>query len=538
MMSQIVQQATQNIIDLLPENEQYYRLDELRSWGVPAFMAERIKVELERNMAESMMLPQTDWANINSEAVQQAWQQFVQAIRAEARLPASYARAVIETAVVDVLDMLVEPRKNIPDVIFGGDDSLNFTELSQRVEAVVVYAHFAALLPRYMQKKELGTLSRDQCAKLIARADEKITANYSPLNWAQTIDPLFKLLDEGVDPSLLRLFFEDKERSNIAEAFEQKDEKLSRAEFIETLTAPDLLDSPAAVPEELAGKEEKQAEDVSDSTSEQPEHSEMNEETEEEGDSAKTEASALALDQEEDRKDEQEQREAPESASDNSGAESSTDEQDSGEDADVTEKDQDQSSGQLEEDDSPEVEVYVESGDVSADENDSLNAAFNDWEEEQDSHSIEPDEEKATAEAELSNSTESEQTTDTDEDRPIWMNFVSEEDQEVFDSEQEQLSDMEEGQSSGQNGSAAKPPEEASPAPSEETTSISDVDELKKRLARHEEYYIEDIFGGSRQAYEDAIEKIADCENWREASKYIQNDIFERNVVNLYSQTA
>src|SRR5699024_3400114 len=62
----------------------------------------------------------------------------------------------------------------IPDVIFGGDDSLDFTELSQRVEAVVVYSHFAALLPRYMQKKELGTLSRDQCAKLIARADRRL----------------------------------------------------------------------------------------------------------------------------------------------------------------------------------------------------------------------------------------------------------------------------------------------------------------------------------------------------------------------------
>ncbi|HLR25763.1 MAG TPA: hypothetical protein VK112_07825, partial [Fodinibius sp.] len=82
MMSQIVQQATQKIIDRLPDNEQYYRLDELRSWGIPAFMVQRIRVELERNMAESMMLPQTDWANIKSEAVQQAWQQFVQAIRA------------------------------------------------------------------------------------------------------------------------------------------------------------------------------------------------------------------------------------------------------------------------------------------------------------------------------------------------------------------------------------------------------------------------------------------------------------------------
>src|SRR5699024_138132 len=261
-----------------------------------------------------------------------------------------------------------------------------------------------------------------QCAKLIARADEKITANYSPLNWAQTIDPLFKLLDEGVDPSLLRLFFEDKERNNIAEAFEQKDEKLSRAEFIEMLTAPDLLDSPAAVPEGLAEKE--QAEDTSDSASEQPEHSGMNEESKEVGGAAKTEASALG--QEKGQIDEQEQQEAPEPVSDNSGAESPTDEQGSGEDSDAAEKYQDQPSGEPEEDDLAEVEIYAKSGDVSEDKSDSLNAAFNDWEENQASHSIEPDEEDAAAEVELSNPAESKQEADTDEARPIWMNFVSE----------------------------------------------------------------------------------------------------------------
>ncbi|MGD8428509.1 MAG: hypothetical protein PVH63_12830, partial [Balneolaceae bacterium] len=86
-MNRTVQQITKQLIDLLPENDQYYRLDELRSWGFPVFVVKRIRIELERNLAESMIIPKTDWANIQSDAVQNAWQQFVDAIRAGARLP-------------------------------------------------------------------------------------------------------------------------------------------------------------------------------------------------------------------------------------------------------------------------------------------------------------------------------------------------------------------------------------------------------------------------------------------------------------------
>src|SRR5699024_6564113 len=79
-------------------------------------------------------------------------------------------------------------------------------------------------------------------------------------NWAQTLDPLFGLLGDDVDPSLFRLFFEDKERNKIAAVFEEMDEDLSRAEFIETLSAPELIEKPAVIPEQRheGGEEEEQ----------------------------------------------------------------------------------------------------------------------------------------------------------------------------------------------------------------------------------------------------------------------------------------
>jgi len=35
MMNKTIHQITQKLIDLLPENEQYFLLDELRLWGFP-----------------------------------------------------------------------------------------------------------------------------------------------------------------------------------------------------------------------------------------------------------------------------------------------------------------------------------------------------------------------------------------------------------------------------------------------------------------------------------------------------------------------
>ncbi|NIT57005.1 MAG: hypothetical protein GWN00_12445, partial [Aliifodinibius sp.] len=241
-MRQSIQKITQKLIDRLPENDQYYRIEELRSWEFPSFIIRRISVELKRNLSDSMNIPKTDWANTGVDAVLDAWQQFIDAIQDEARLPASYAQAVIETAVSDVLEILVQPRKNVPDVIFGAKDELSAEQLHQRLEAVVVYRHFAVVLSRYVQKKDLETLSKERCSTIITQADQKLTSGYSPLNWAQMLEPLFQLQDDGIDTNLLRLFFEDKKMPRIARKFDLMNTVLSRAEFIEVLSSPELLD--------------------------------------------------------------------------------------------------------------------------------------------------------------------------------------------------------------------------------------------------------------------------------------------------------
>lgn len=535
-MNQTIQQTTQKLIDLLPENKQYYRLDELRSWNLPPYIVQRIQVELERNMAESMVLPQTDWANTQSDAVLDAWQQYVQAIRAEARLPASFAKAVIETAVADTLDMLIEPRKNIPDVIFGSNDELDYEQLCDRVKAVVVYRHFATLVPRYMEKKELDTLSRDRCDQLIKRADERLTANYSPLNWAQTLDPLFKLLDGQIDPSMLRLFFEDKEREKIAEVFDRKDKLLNRAELIEILSSPDWIET-----NEASAETGQETEQEKYSGEESPEPKKEKPETPEEPfrtentDAAKKEEQETSLD-------DKKVAGSLDEVLDN--LRRAAEKEEAGEDNTFM-----NTKEYSDEREPPPANGFEDPATSDPGQNEganTLNSVFS-WREEPISFEDEEETKEKTEEIAEKENVESTReweapAEEEDSDKPIWMNFMSEEERAAMESEEELSStpkikmDFEEEAlpETDEDVHLEKPVIDLT----DKSTAAEEVEELKEELSGGRSRFVKHIFGGSERAYEEAIKEIAMLSNWRGASKYIQKEIFQRNLVDMYSESA
>ena len=279
-MDHITRRITNNLVNKLPDNENYFKLSDLSSYGNPSFVVDRIKVELERNLADSIVPPQTDWADMETDAVKFAWNQFVRAIRAESRLPASYAQTVLETSVADIMDILVQPRKNIPEILYGPDDPLSFEEMRRRSAYIVVYTYFASALPRYMQKKELDELPKEKCAQIIARIDERLTLHYTPLNWAQLLEPWFEIIGDEIETELLRLFFTDKERPKIARLFEEESEPVNRRRLIEILSSPDLSlksehrESAEAVQNYQVVKEDEKASDTIQQEVEAAGHSE------------------------------------------------------------------------------------------------------------------------------------------------------------------------------------------------------------------------------------------------------------------------
>lgn len=542
-MQRNIQQITQRFVDRLPDNDQYYRPGELRSWEFPSFLVNRIKIELERNLEESLMIPKSDWANTQSDAVQRAWKNFVDAIRAEARLPASYGKTVIETAVADILEMLVQPRKNVPEVIFGNDTHLSYDEIRERLKAVVVYRHFSKLVSRYMERKEQGELSKDRCKKIITKADEKLTAQYSPLNWAQMLEPLFKLVDGEIDTNLLRLFFEDRDKPRVARKFDLMNDSLTRAEFIEILSSPDLLDFQGYEDDQSNLFKDQPSSDASTNT-EQPED---------------TELSNRISSQQKDSESIQRKPEKPEASDESDSNENNPTKnfEESEPEVETEEEEQEKTWNSFfaDEDETGHKEEESE-------EDDSLNARFKDQSEEDDSNSKSgfPQKERPTEKEELADqkaveqdasskqtdyqeeitTAESDQTTSKKNqpqnltleedggDTPIWMRYMS--DEEIAEYEQQQREEEEEVE----EGFIDDPIIDLT----EEDASEKEIEALRDQLSGERELFVEKIFGGSERAFDEAIEEIATYDTWRQASKYIEKDIFKRNLVDMYSESA
>lgn len=463
-MNQTVQQITQQLIVLLPEKKQFYRLDELRSNGFPSFIVRRIQIELERNIIRSTNLPSSDWANMQSENVDEAWQRFLQAAKAEAHLPADHIKAVVETAVSDVLSILIQPHKNIPNLLFGEKNELDYQEVCEAVKIMVVYRHFAQIIPRYMRRKGIEHLSRDRCALVIRNADEKLTGKYTPLNWAQMLEPLFKLQKGKVDSRSLRSFFEDRNKPQLTQKFTTGKNLYTRDEFIEKLSSPD------STSDETGGKRPVFFENLPH----------MKATPDEEQAESKPQGQ---------REKQGKIEEKQESSS------RSTDALNAGFSAPIKNE---------------------------AETDDSLNAVFSFDQPE----ALPNDEELGPNEAskgsgDVESLAENAERDGLNENTPMWMRFFNEEEAEPGFSPEEATPDG--------NGILDQPaPDLREPA----------KDELLKWLSDNRDLFVEEIFGGSDHAFNEAVEEIITYKNWRNASKYIEKEVFKRNLINIYSEVA
>lgn len=504
IMQKIIQQITQDLIDRLPENDQYYQLEDLRTWEFPTFVVRRIGVELKRNLSESMMIPKTDWANTNTEAVQNAWQQFIDAIRDEARLPASYAQAVIETGVSEVLDTLVQPRKNIPEIIFGSDEELNVDQVLNRLEAIVVYRHFGVLISRYLQKKEVEQLTKNRCANIIAKADKKLTSSYSPLDWSQLLEPLFVLCEGEIDTNLLRLFFEDKNIPRIARKFDLMNTEVSRAEFIEVLSSPDLLDfegyeddQSSLFEDQPTAEDDQYQEDpvVHDDVEEQNDDSEVDIEDTETSMSLREEPPAMP----------EEMKNETEDDDSLNGAFSDPSDED---DKKITSVEEDPSTEESKNDMQAEQHLKEEDRDKNSESSSSKNGSATKAE---------------------NNEIESSPGEKREEETPMWMRYMSDEEIEEYKREQE----AEDNENVDEDGFIDEPIIDLT-----QDASDKEIDRLMDILQKDREFFVEEIFRGSDRAFEEAVEDIAGYDSWRDVSKYIEKEVFKRNMVDMYSEAA
>ena len=600
-MEQLIRNITTSITNQLSGDKSFYTPDELREYEIPEFLIQRVEIEIYRNLNDSIVPPHSEWADMSAREVEQAWEQFIEAIVAEVRMPASFATTVFETAIADVMEMILQPRKAIPEIIFGPQKKLTMQEVEKQISTVTVNSHLAQAVYKYMIRKDINEIEIGNARRIVMKVDERITANYNSLNWAQLLQPLFILAGPKVDTELFRIFFRDRNMDRISRRFDLLNGSLNKIEFIETLSSPDLLNEEGYEDDQVSlfdVQQENEPDSGSRDNSASGPKTDVNKPTPK--DSERYQDSSTADSAEKtgsDPKQKVDSDTVPAEGndlveSDNTG-ESNPDQDDDNEENDDSllssyqtetyqpEFNEEEPDGlvdrQRDEAEAEEVDIDEQDGDeplysrfdegfddqseVEEETDDRFADRFTseeeeDTDEEPDSTNEADDTEKLVVDAPETSAVDSEEQVITglgpdresddnnDEDSPIWQAFLGDEDHVKDDDipEYSEFAELDEetGDEEGASATIKDSYDEDEPLIdlTVKDTDVDSAEHLIGWLKDDEDRFTSHIFSGSEKAYEEALIDLNQLDNWKQASRFIEKEIFARNLIDMYDEEA
>ncbi|MFN1834619.1 hypothetical protein AB2B38_005100 [Balneola sp. MJW-20] len=241
-MHKEVEKIIDRLVGAVKSDKPFYTLQELLSAGFPAFIVERIRMEINEKIKSEIMMPETFWVDMNSRLVQEEWYEFKSSLYSNSRIPQNEFYELVKSVVNEIVKVYLEPRRYMADYIYKSEEELDFSEIVERTNRLTIYKHFGKAVPLYMQKRKLKKLEKKRCRALIQNLDARLVSSYSAEDWAKVLELLFRLFGGSVDAKLLQLFFEDKGLYLTAKALNAIEGSIDKDRFIEVLSYPDLLD--------------------------------------------------------------------------------------------------------------------------------------------------------------------------------------------------------------------------------------------------------------------------------------------------------
>lgn len=505
-MKQEIKELSEKFIAKLPQNQKYYVLDDFGASGFPPFLSKRIYQITLNRLRKDVPFPDSIWAHTSSPEIRKKWTTFRVELEKSAHTPIELIKEVTEAAITDVLSQLTMPRSYIPEFVFGDEDSLRTIDIKELCDAIVVYRYFPAFIEKYIDRKKVDILTKEQFQKIISTLDAKLISGYGTLDWSALLQSLFILMGNQVPSQLLKTFFKDKELHEIASRFNRTKKIITQDEFVEVLSIPEThrdepddiepIDVIEETPEvELAEEEPKATEGKKYEAKESDEVDETAEipETQTEKADEKTDPKADKTEDVDDSTDEI----LPENPEE--------------EDNETPLHSIHHLHEEAEEHDDLKTDTDIEKPEETATD-------------EEDEHEEEPILEIFSKNSGRRQEIE-EETEKNEEEVPMWKTFSRDDDENVAIPHEEK-----EGKEEKESFMRIKMFEPPVPE--------NAAEDLKNRLADEKTNYIKELFSEDEPAYEYAIEHISKFRNWREAGKYLTNEIFRRNTIDMYSDTA
>ena len=520
----------------LDKKRSHYTPEDLLGAGVPDFLVRRMRVELNRRLDESVTMPESNWADMSSDAVKEAWNRFLEAVHQGVRMPVGQAESVLEASLKDLLGMMVTPRAFLPDYIFGNETELDRETVKERLQGVVVYEYFATAIPRFMEKKQREVLTKEQADRIIERLDERVTSKYSSLGWAALFDPWFELMGESIDSEYFAMFFRDKGKPGVARLFDAEKGVVNRDRLIEIISRPLLYDDDELddVGTELLGPDDKVHAIPQDTPAPEKTSSRTGVTSGHEdslaGGGTKHERDANTRSRRTDwsRMQSQMARKENERGSAEERKGESVSQAPAGED--VNDRQKHSAREGMHSDVSS--ERNKETGDESGNQEENLVARFRkvngDKDHETTLYSHLTGEHKNDEEplySRLKKPGKSQSDSESNEDEvPIWQQFTQV--PYEFGSDEAGSTDAEENNSRDEEHMSGG------------ASGSSNLEEIRSYVTDMEKEFISELFNGDKNAYLMALDEISQLNSWSQAGQFISREVFEQNVIDIYSDTA
>lgn len=551
-MQKVIDQITDQLVGLVDKDRSSYTPQELLKAGIPNYIVERVRLLLEDKVLLDLQRPTSIWIDTEAELFEHAWKDFKTTAFSNSVIPQQKLHAIIHHTINDIISVFVEPRKYMAAYLFREDEQLSFDEISKRCSRLTIYKHFGAAIPLYMKKRGLEEISLDRCTKLIANLDARIVAGYTAEDWAQKLELLFTLFGGKLDSKLISLFFEDKGYREAANVFSSLDVPITQSTFIELLSSVPMTvttDARETVPSKVQEKPDpliaEEKEDVIEDSQEDNLASAF------QSQQADTEMNEILGDITHEGLVEEDNLEEAKSL--NAIFESEEDEELSDSEPSIPKEEEQEELrsnlssilGQAKDSYEGVVnEVNSEVEDEIIDEEDLFEEPVNEKfirpittlsdELVEEDELIEDSPEEIVKESEETHSEE-----EDGEEKPMWAQFLSADQMEVMMATRDSDEEAEREVTSENMNSALYVEDDDDDIIVEEPFEIDTVrKDLSEYLYPNEDRWIKKVFSGKEKAYTNATVYIGGLSSWKEASEFVENEIFSKHKVDMFSEEA
>ena len=219
-------------------------LTELAEIDMPDSLRVRIVATVQHQARTATIQADSEWLDMNHPSVYIDWMNFVTDHLPYAKIPQAYVRTVFDSALEDLVECCVHPRTAIVDLCFGERTERSFAEVELASRAIPVHEDLV---------KAMITAVADPVEDSVAISDEMVQKNdaqaaiekadiamFEGLNGTElaelvvrTLEPLYELCKDSIDPTYLSTYLEEKGLDELASAVERTHEPLSREDFVE-----------------------------------------------------------------------------------------------------------------------------------------------------------------------------------------------------------------------------------------------------------------------------------------------------------------